>query len=685
MDEDSYQYQHKHGSKGKRMVASEASQHVIFLGLDPDFVESDMLLFLRSLDLNVESVIIIRDRTTGISISFGFAQFPTIQEAQKFVEPNFPFVTIPPPQSHGASATQAFHDGTGAHLGRRVKIDYSQSAQGGGPRAGGRSQNDGTRDIGNSQTPVVLLRGLDPMSTLDVIAEALKASSGAVGQGASGMKRIVLIRDRYTAMGIGLAFVEFVDSDSAGRLLGATMSPELHPEGFRISDRPVAASFASTVSFQPLAPHSLRDEACIMGSTSMGGTEGVFAKYWDENAVVVEMAFEVSEPVAKKDTMAQGEKRKKKKNKDDDATKLSTALPTNLKPLTFNMNKSASQVKPAVPQLSSAAAVSSAFMAVDPDEPEPIPDNKPLDKAMTFRKVAPLIASKKVATSINKWNEVSHELRGGPSTSNKPEQIPQVQIAMISAPAPAVAVAAVPASEPDTEANMEHCILETFTCYLCSRQLKSQDQLKRHKNLANETLRQTAKEKVAAKLQGATPAGSSSTAKPVYRDRALERRVIHGQPDFPVPEPSSSTSGASGGGGGGPGNKRIRDVPLAVSAPPPQPPKEPAKDENNIGNKLLKKMGWSEGTGLGLSGEGRVDPIQTAMYASGAGLGASKGKDITKVAGMDYAALSKESVSTRLDFQHLQGDFFSEDIVRRLFTDYLDRCYRPGNDTGNDV
>lgn len=37
---------------------------------------------------------------------------------------------------------------------------------------------------------------------------------------------------------------------------------------------------------------------------------------------------------------------------------------------------------------------------------------------------------------------------------------------------------------------------------------------------------------------------------------------------------------------------------------------------------------------------------QTAMYASGAGLGASKGKDITKVAGMDYAGLAKESVST---------------------------------------
>jgi hypothetical protein len=42
MEDDSYQYQAKHSSKGKRMVASEASQHVIFLGLDPDYVESDV-------------------------------------------------------------------------------------------------------------------------------------------------------------------------------------------------------------------------------------------------------------------------------------------------------------------------------------------------------------------------------------------------------------------------------------------------------------------------------------------------------------------------------------------------------------------------------------------------------------------------------------------------------------------
>ncbi len=38
---------------------------------------------------------------------------------------------------------------------------------------------------------------------------------------------------------------------------------------------------------------------------------------------------------------------------------------------------------------------------------------------------------------------------------------------------------------------------------------------------------------------------------------------------------------------------------------------EVGKDENNIGNKLLKKMGWSEGSGLGAEGDGRAEP----MYA----------------------------------------------------------------------
>lgn len=91
------------------------------------------------------------------------------------------------------------------------------------------------------------------------------------------------------------------------------MSPQIHPSGFRISMRPVSASFAHPYSFQLAPPNAIQDEYCINASAAVGGSEGQWAKYWDENALVEQMAFEVEEPVAEKGK----EKAKKKKGGDD--------------------------------------------------------------------------------------------------------------------------------------------------------------------------------------------------------------------------------------------------------------------------------------------------------------------------------------------------------------------------------
>lgn len=152
----------------------------------------------------------------GQSKGFGFAQYKSTEHARAFVDPSFPFVSVPPPASHGASATAAFNKAleTGAqHNGRRVKIDYSQSAN---PPEKGRSRgpqytNDGTRDIGNAQAPLLLFRGLDPLSGPAAIAQAMKVSSGPEKEGAKGMKRILLIKDKITMASWGFAFVEFID------------------------------------------------------------------------------------------------------------------------------------------------------------------------------------------------------------------------------------------------------------------------------------------------------------------------------------------------------------------------------------------------------------------------------------------------------------------------------------------
>lgn len=77
--------------------------------------------------------------------------------------------------------------------------------------------------------------------------------------------------------------------------------------------------------------------------------------------------------------------------------------------------------------------------------------------------------------------------------------------------------------------------------------------------------------------------------------------MLFNQPDVPLPEKDSNNSK----------QKKSEGPP----PPPPSPPPsiDPGKDTSNVGNKLLKMMGWTEGTGLGTSGEGRVEPMFVAL------------------------------------------------------------------------
>lgn len=85
---------------------------------------------------------------------------------------------------------------------------------------------------------------------------------------------------------------------------------------------------------------------------------------------------------------------------------------------------------------------------------------------------------------------------------------------------------------------------------------------------------------------------------PKYRDRALERRALFNQPETPLPE----------GGSSKPNKKRQSEGPPSLPSPPPAP-LNPGEDSNNVGNKLLKMMGWKEGMGLGTDEDGRTEPM----------------------------------------------------------------------------
>ncbi|KAJ8583547.1 hypothetical protein M405DRAFT_866953 [Rhizopogon salebrosus TDB-379] len=73
-----YDDRHQKGFQTKkRLVPSEPSPHVIFLGLDPDFSEADLQAYLSNNGCNIETVTIIRDRSTG-TCPFAFISIPCI-------------------------------------------------------------------------------------------------------------------------------------------------------------------------------------------------------------------------------------------------------------------------------------------------------------------------------------------------------------------------------------------------------------------------------------------------------------------------------------------------------------------------------------------------------------------------------------------------------------------------------
>ncbi|XP_047162943.1 G patch domain and ankyrin repeat-containing protein 1 homolog [Vigna umbellata] len=68
-----------------------------------------------------------------------------------------------------------------------------------------------------------------------------------------------------------------------------------------------------------------------------------------------------------------------------------------------------------------------------------------------------------------------------------------------------------------------------------------------------------------------------------------------------------------------------------------------AINSSNIGFQLLKKQGWKEGTGLGVSEQGRLEPVETYVKNNKRGLGADKVKKKAVKVKPDHSDSSKET------------------------------------------
>ncbi|XP_062224001.1 SUPPRESSOR OF ABI3-5-like isoform X2 [Phragmites australis] len=151
---------------------------------------------------------------------------------------------------------------------------------------------------------------------------------------------------------------------------------------------------------------------------------------------------------------------------------------------------------------------------------------------------------------------------------------------------------------------------------------------------------------------------SEAPGQPQYRDRAAERRNLYGSSlgndsvgldstgDYPSQKGSSEIGsmpfppGVGERSSGEIGNSENYEVITA----------DRAIDESNVGNRILRNMGWQEGLGLGKDGSGIKEPVQAKSVDVRAGLGSQQRKpdpSLEAQAGDSYKTIIQKKAIAR--------------------------------------
>jgi RNA recognition motif-containing protein len=441
------------------------------------------------------------------------------------------------------------------------KITDSDSGSGRATKAANVGDNDASPD--NTPSQFLLLRGLEPSVSEELLAKGvakLYKPSGAGAQlglsaGKKGAKvasttgdsnlgakegtlrRILLVRDRKTNDSWRYGFAEFATVEDAQAALTRYNSFDK----FTIASKPVMASYVHAGVFVPVLNPSAGVEKFTFSPMA---NPALKLKYWDEEAYVTELIVSPPEP-----------------NQQDGAS------------------------------VAKAAAMAA--------EAESIRSMKEGDKNKKRKAETPAASSssaKKAAPSqLQFWSNRHAELHGiEPRGSENSEGI-----------------AAGAQKSPDGSERAEATTSQSYAdpkrncCYLCSRQFKTTADVNKHErlsdlhrqNLKNEDLIVKAKKK----LEKHSVQLQQTNAE--YRDRAKERRKAFGVV-----------------------NKRGEVVQSASKASKVTSDEEDTTVSNSKGAALLQRMGYTAGQGLGASGSGMVAPINQDVYVAGVGLGAQGGK-----------------------------------------------------------
>ncbi|CAB4058667.1 RBM5_10 [Lepeophtheirus salmonis] len=157
----------------------------------------------------------------------------------------------------------------------------------------------------------------------------------------------------------------------------------------------------------------------------------------------------------------------------------------------------------------------------------------------------------------------------------------------------------------DNNDDDQHTNWETLACLLCKRQFISKEKLTKHNQMSDLHKQNLASWK--SSRGQSSQATSASLSTPQYRDRAKEQQA--------------ETSGTN-------------ETPNKVGS-------------DNIGNRMLQKMGWKEGLGLGKSNQGRTSIIEAGQRNMQAGLG-SQGSRVKSDPNDSYKECVKKNYVSKI-------------------------------------
>ncbi|QSZ32153.1 hypothetical protein DSL72_001724 [Monilinia vaccinii-corymbosi] len=578
---------------------------IIFEGLPLEMTQEDISIELQSsLEVQgVEEIRVIKDKKTGISRGFAFAQFYTVTQAKRFLEEYYPSVPLYGPSQASEPAkvriaysrekndqerTSKREDDWKCDVCYTLNYSYRMMCfKCNGPRTrstahgvvvtqGNISSYSGFATTGDSDaspdetaSQFLLLRGLEPGVTEELLAKGvsklyktkastpgdahtakktkISSTSGDASLGAKegSLRRVLLIRDRKTNDSWRYGFAEFGSVEDAQNALAKYNATEK----FTISSKPVMVSYIHAGVFVPVLDVTNGESARFTFSPL--SNSAIRLMYWDAAAYANEFSTVLPEvPV-------------KEPNNERDRLAIAAA------------NEGLVGGK----------------------------DGESRSKKRKLEKDSTASTKKVVAPHLQFWTNRYNEIHGLPAKDfegNESESTPAITTS---------------ASEPIVEdpPSQSYADLDRKCCLLCSRQFKTVAEVNKHERISqlhrDNTKDEELVSKALAKLKKAEKDKSSSDAS-AYRDRAKERRQAFNQPKQPASQHNKSKAPSSIAG---PSSQKEEENDAAVPA-------------QSKGAALLGKMGWNAGEGLGAQGTGRTEAIATELYTQGVGLGAEGGK-----------------------------------------------------------